>query len=472
MKSTCQRTRTEQYRRNLSKNELLRDITDNLIKDPEDVRQSVGYGVLAPLLHRFVIWVLQQAQEKGIKRVYFLARDAYFMYLAARIYVRHYGLDIDCRYLYCSRYAIRVPTYHRNIEKALDYITLGGLDITPEKIYARAGITGNNLEELLEERIIDFDVDEQIPRSRLSDIRQDLKDSVLFLEKLRETSRKAEPALEKYLKSEDLLSEEPAAFVDSGWVGSLQRDLNEELRRLGRKDYIEGYYYGLYEVPVKSELTRYHTYHFSPEGGLKRKVLFNNCLFESIFTAPHGMTIGYQQESDNKSVPILADLSKSRIQEVQKMEQALLRWQNALLKEQLGCNFEDLCRILLNRGTEKGINRNQALFMHHPTQDEAEAYGRLEFTDDILEYGGNQIATVLTEQELKENTLLGRLAAEFLHHKHVKQSGWYEGSTVLCCGQDEDAKKQGKATSKFIRGYSRYKYFMYMRKQQVWKHSH
>lgn len=471
MKSTCQKIRTEQYRKNLSKNELLGDITDNLIKDPEDVRQSVGYGVLAPLLHRFVIWVLQQAQENGIKRLYFLARDAYFMYLAARIYVKRYGLDIDCRYLYCSRYAIRVPAYHRSIEKALNYITLGGLDITPEKIYARAGITGNEREDLLKERIIDFDPDEQIPRGQLSTIKQDLKDSSLFLERLKDTSQKAEPALESYLRTEGLLNDVPAAFVDSGWVGSLQKDLNEELKRLGREEYIEGYYYGLYEVPVRKELTRLHTYHFSPEDGLKRKVLFNNCLFESIFTAPHGMTMGYRQETEGKSVPILAEISTSRIREVQNTEQILLEWQEALLETQLGNAFEDLCREMLNPETEWSINQNQALFMHHPTREEAEVYGRLEFTDDILEYGGNQIATVLTEQELKENTLTGRLVAEFLQHKHVKQSGWYEGSAVLCRSQVDGIRNHGMSVNQFIRGYSRYKYFMYRRKQYGWRRS-
>ena len=39
----------------------------------------------------------------------------------------------------------------------------------------------------------------------------------------------------------------------------------------------------------------YHCYYFSPEAGLRKKVYFSNSLFESIFSAPQGMTTGYEK---------------------------------------------------------------------------------------------------------------------------------------------------------------------------------
>lgn len=499
-------TRTQQYRKNLSKNSLLKDVTDCLFARPfsikeiwgdqgesaeeqgekatagmtrgeyEKVYQSVGYGVLAPTLHRYVIWVLKQAMDHGIKRLYFLARDAYFMYLTACIYVKRYRLDIDCRYLYCSRYAIRVPNYHRNLEKALDYITLGGLDITPEKIYARAGITGKEREILLEERLIDHDQDEQIPRGELPQIRQYLKDSSLFMDTLKRVSKETEPAFEGYLKQEGLLDEIPMALVDSGWVGSLQKDLNETLQRLGKQNYVEGYYFGLYEVPDRRELSWYHTYHFSPEKEIWKKVQFNNCIFESIFTAPHGMTLGYtiywedveqspqyQHEHIKKYKPRIDSISQSRLRELDVTERIILTWQDALLAEQLGNCFKNLCRKLLTKEIGLAIDRNLSLFMHHPTTEEAKTYGELVFSDDILEYGGNKIATELSSLELKDNRLMRRLTAELIHHRHVKQSGWYEGSAVLYSTGDVQNPKKN------IRGYSWYKYLMYIRKKSLWQ---
>ena len=60
--------------------------------------------VLAPTLYEFVLWVLQEALQSGTKRLYFLARDGYQMYLAARQLCKQYDLDIECRYLKVSRY--------------------------------------------------------------------------------------------------------------------------------------------------------------------------------------------------------------------------------------------------------------------------------------------------------------------------------------------------------------------------------
>ena len=42
-------------------------------------------STLAPVLVEFVKWVLRSAGEHGIRRIYFLARDGWPMYQAARI---------------------------------------------------------------------------------------------------------------------------------------------------------------------------------------------------------------------------------------------------------------------------------------------------------------------------------------------------------------------------------------------------
>ena len=93
--------------------------------------------VLAPTLYEFVLWVLQEALPSGKKRLYFLARDGYQMYLAAQQLCKQYDLDIECRYLKVSRYAVRVPEYHLLGERCLERICVGGIDVTFEKIMQR-----------------------------------------------------------------------------------------------------------------------------------------------------------------------------------------------------------------------------------------------------------------------------------------------------------------------------------------------
>lgn len=104
--------------------------------------------VLAPTLYEFVLWVLQEALQSRKKRLYFLARDGYQMYLAAQQLCKQYDLDIECRYLKVSRYAVRVPEYHLLGERCLERICVGGIDVTFEKIMQRAALTDKEAEEI------------------------------------------------------------------------------------------------------------------------------------------------------------------------------------------------------------------------------------------------------------------------------------------------------------------------------------
>ena len=96
--------------------------------------------VLAPALGAFTRWLLEETEQAGIRRLYFLARDGYLMYRCARIYAERFQLPIECRYLCCSRYSLRLPMYHRDMKAALDYICRGGIEVTLDKILDRSGI--------------------------------------------------------------------------------------------------------------------------------------------------------------------------------------------------------------------------------------------------------------------------------------------------------------------------------------------
>ena len=110
---------------------------------------AVGACVLGPALSAFVRWVLAEAVRTGKKRLYFLARDGYFMYQAARVYVQKLDLPVECRYLSCSRYSLRLPMYHLNLEEALDYICRDSIDADYTKLLNRAGLTAQEQTQVL-----------------------------------------------------------------------------------------------------------------------------------------------------------------------------------------------------------------------------------------------------------------------------------------------------------------------------------
>ena len=86
---------------------------------------------LFPALSAFTRWVLGRAGEEGISRLYFLARDGWFPFRLARRLAAAWDLPVECRYLYGSRLAWRLPLYREDHGRALDRLCGGGMLQTP-----------------------------------------------------------------------------------------------------------------------------------------------------------------------------------------------------------------------------------------------------------------------------------------------------------------------------------------------------
>ena len=417
----------------------------------EDVFNKTSGEILAPALNDFVLWILRKAQRNGIRRLYFLARDGYLMYRCARIYAGRFHLPIECRYLCCSRYSLRLPMYHRDMEGALDYICRGGTEVTLDRILDRSGIGEEEKRITLELLGMTGQRKKLIPYSHLKRIRQKLEDCPFFLKAVETNSRKRLPSLLGYLEQEGLTEEVPMALVDSGWTGSMQKEICRALGILGKKRRLTGYYWGLYELPKGVKREDYHCYYFSPEAGLRKKVYFSNSLFESIFSAPHGMTTGYEKvQGQWRPVYARADEERKRfLEELEKILLEYVRNQGASMK-----HIEDPHLIRSRQETEKALRR----FMGKPDFQEAQIFGNLPFSDDIFDADDQRAARRMTEEELKGNHVwnkVGKMSG--ISSGYVKESPWYEGSAVL----------YGKRPGYHIFMYHLYKYLLYLKKESM-----
>ena len=65
----------------------------------------------APVLLNYIWWILKEADKRKIDKLYFLARDGFIMQQIAVCLCEIFNLSIQCRYLYTSRAALRMPTY-------------------------------------------------------------------------------------------------------------------------------------------------------------------------------------------------------------------------------------------------------------------------------------------------------------------------------------------------------------------------
>ena len=422
--------RIEKYKRYLSENQNLARPLKHMEMVKDDVLETSGWYVFAPTMHMFIVWVLQQAMDKKVKRLYFLARDAYLMVKTAEKICQELKLPIECRYFYCSRFSLRTPLFHYNMEQALDYICANGLVMNLEVILERTGLSKEQQEEVIHNLKTDFKPGEDIPFSRLKEVRESLRECELFISYFTEYSKGLTPNLLGYLNQEGLLEEDTSyAVVDSGWVGSTQKTFNEALRHCGVAREVKGFYWGLYDLPTKRNQKDYYTYYFGPGDGLKEKVHFSSSLFEAIFSAPHGTTTGYEKIWEEYK-PIYSVSPKKKVDFIQRIEDILAQYTDLFIMD-----VESLDEIDVLEG-KKIIYKMLKLFMAEPSMEEADYFGNLIFSDYIEEDGTQSIAAKFTAEDMKKYQLIPRVLTMLgLKQGRIKESGWPEGSIVLFGGR-------------------------------------
>lgn len=433
--------------------------------------------VLAPALYEFVLWVLQEALQSGKKRLYFLARDGYQMYLAAQQLCKRYDLDIECRYLKVSRYAVRVPEYHLLGERCLERICVGGIDVTFEKIMQRAALTDKEAAEIAVLAGYTENYRKVINYHEVMQLKDRLKKIPLLFHYIDRHSREAYGTAIGYLTQEGLLEPVPYALVDSGWIGTIQQSMEHLLRQKQPDRKLEGYYFGLYEIPEGERRENYHSFYFTPWGEIKRKVHFSNSLFEAVFSAPEGMTLSYRAQKE-KDKTIYVPVTDSRENLNGERIGRYICWLEEFMREnQKGRNSrkalsdqDDKCmeqwsekecksRKQLPQVDSKYVEELLSPFMGNPTQFEAEAYGSLLFSDDVREDGNQKVSADFSEQEIKNHHLFNRLLIMTgIQKKVLHESAWIEGSIASCKTLDEKGRARNRWHAVF------YKYIIYIRK--------
>lgn len=463
---------------------------EELYKDT-GVSQLYYLHCVAPVLIEFTAWTLQRAAESGKKRLYFLARDGWQMYIAAKELVKAMGLDIDCRYLRVSRYAIRVPEYHLLGEKCLERICIGGIDVTFEKIMKRAALTDAQAMEIAMLCGWQSRYKNVLNYQEVMALKSELYSQKKLFEYIYEHSRKAFPSAIGYFKQEGLLDDVPYAFVDSGWTGTQQQSIKNLLSVIKPDITAEGYYFGLYETPDNAEENGlfYNGFYFMPKNGIKRKVYFSNSLFEAVTSSPEGMTLGYSQEGRT-----LQEEGKHPQEDCRHSWDSVKDPQNGgryvcvfdmsenvnALRTEADCEalkkyLPLLCNICNNnkmrseqfgkslfyknkkdeRRRIKILYRLMSLWMGNPENEEVAAFGGFMFSDDMLEGALQRVSKDLSEEDIKNQRFIRKLLIMLGFKKEViHESAWIEGS--IAAGT--------KNRSANLRHARFYKYFVYVRK--------
>ena len=398
------------------------------------------------LMTDYVWWVLQEAEKAGIKTLYFLARDGWLLREIGLVICEHYRLDIECKYLYCSRVSLRTPSYWLIGEEAFDLLLCGGYQLRLDSILQRAHLNEAQRQEVYkscgwtienEQRLLSW--------AEFDEITQTLRKNEVYRQYVIEKSRSAYPATIGYLRQEGLFNEQTIAIVDSGWTGSMQRSLRQLMESAGWKGNLVGYYFGMYKKPADPADGLYNTWYFSGEKGCRQKAIFNNNLFECLLSAPHGMTGSYRKEGDGFAPVLMRGPGESRAAEIYLYRDCILDY---TAKK---CGQYVFQHKINRKETDQTIRR----FMFHPTEEEVNILGQYVFCDDITEAYENPLADASLLNQLKNYTVLGRLKVRFLS----KPNGSADAGLYWPCGTAaflKGAKRSWYRINIFIWQYIKY----------------
>lgn len=270
--------------------ELQKDLQ---ISDMDKLYQ-ISKEIVSPVLIQYTRWILDEAKSKGISTLYFLARDGYVLREIGQNLSDKLGYNICCRYLFCSRASLRLPTYHLIGDEAFDLIFHFDHRITLNSFFRRvdapAPLTAAVLQEL---NLSGMDPDRVLSASEVSELRTKFQNNSRYSAHIMNRSREAFQNAVGYFRQEGLFDQASVAIVDSGWTGSMQRSLRQILEAGGYRGCITGFYFGMLARPKSVDDGTYLTWHFSADTHLCNRVCFNIYLFECMLSAPHGMTMGY-----------------------------------------------------------------------------------------------------------------------------------------------------------------------------------
>ncbi len=394
------------------------------VNDKDESLESLSYHIVGPALMAYVWWILIDAKKNNIKRLYFLARDGQILREIALIFCMHFKLDIECKYLYCSRASLRKATYDFIGEEAYDLLFLGGYNVTLNVLLKRAGVNESDFEYFY--RMLNMD--KESAKMRLSIKQQNyiaklLKKDSEYNKQVREMSRQAlEPTL-GYFKQEGMLDSDKVIIVDSGWTGSMQRSIRQLINKAEIDVKITGYYFGMYATAKEAKDGTYKTWCFNSKSDEKFKENFSNNLFECMLSASHAMTIGYIKKNDKYEPLFSKNYSRLMLSKIEEQQKGIISFVEEAIHKLEFNHFNEDIQLQFTKEIF-------AELMGNPTREEAKIYSDFAFCDDIVECNISSLVSREQTKLIKGYLIPSRVWTKFFKKGNVQQDLFWANGTL------------------------------------------
>lgn len=351
-----------------------------------DDKQIIGASLVGPLLFPYVDFLLHDAKQRGIKRLYFLARDGQILLKIAKIINEEQNLNLELRYLYCARQVLyQAALFHINT-KTLELILRRDIWHSLEMISKRFGLSP---EEMLSS--LPKDIAHRIKHISLPYGKADaskIKDFILSDEKIKQqivsASKQHREILVSYLQQEGFWDQQVLGIVDMGWHGNMQDALTKIIMSTQQRLTIHGYYFTLLTITGKtSERNCKHTPLPSVGMGIP-----NVNPLELITSADHGTTSGYFKDETGRIVPKLGQGEHLRQWGIPELQDAAL-W--------FCSNYQNTAKLFGNFGISP-LSMLEPLLasLNHPSKWVADTLGTIPFSTEQNDMSIKEAAPVFS----------------------------------------------------------------------------
>lgn len=245
---------------------------------------------VAPMLISYIKHVINNAQGKGIRKLFFVARDGYILYHLAQ-QIPHDGISLS--FVYLSRKSL-IPSYLHGMTRDNFLNLYQNRTILWERVSDILNTVG-----LAKSSIPDINFDVIKDKEQENALLDRIFEPNCYKQWQTSTQEKNDLIL-KYFKQEGLF-EDDIALVDVGWYGTTRMMVNS-LRKQQRIANCFCYYIGIQRNALGHEFGDYNC--FIDTFNRNRWV---TCALESYFlVCPFATTIGYKK-SENGVIPILKE---------------------------------------------------------------------------------------------------------------------------------------------------------------------
>ncbi|MDQ6623249.1 MAG: glycosyltransferase [Verrucomicrobiota bacterium] len=275
---------------------------------------SLGYEIAGPICCAYLSWLFGGAASRGIRQLYFLARDGHLLHDAFKLMKERWDLPFDATYTFASRRLFYLAAIRRIDEQTLAVLLTPNLSLTAEHFLTRIGLSLRQYQSKL--RWVGLEPGERLTSAEGSFLSDDRRERLRRFFRMIGSNLLAQAEAERallleYLDQIHLFSHKPVALVDIGWAASVLRSLHEIAALEGRKLNAVGFFFATWATaqPVADRGYAMESYlvHLDKPARLRDVVMPAVAIIEAMFNAPHGSIVALQRGVGGEFFPSYGD---------------------------------------------------------------------------------------------------------------------------------------------------------------------